>query len=123
MNKTNVIIWGRSFELDVIFQTFTGKDVIENQMHTLENIKYVDFDIAKPGVEKYIRKYHNDELDAAGTDNFFRFVMPKSLFIMRNANNRVFAVMCKYKFDMEHGLAIVFENEQFLEAGPQDLVL
>jgi hypothetical protein len=31
--------------------------------------------------------------------------------------------MCNYKFDMENGLAIVFENEEAIEVGKQDIIL
>ena len=43
--------------------------------------------------------------------------------IARNCNKRAIAVMCNYKFDMEHGIAIVYENEEFKEVGPQDIAL
>jgi hypothetical protein len=31
--------------------------------------------------------------------------------------------MCNFKFDMEHGLAIVFEDEKLKKIGPQEIVL
>ena len=45
------------------------------------------------------------------------------LISVPQVKERVVAVMCDFKFDMENGLAIVFENEKFKEVGYQDLVL
>ena len=33
------------------------------------------------------------------------------------------AIMCNYKFDMENGIAVVFENEKFSDIGKQDIIL
>lgn len=49
--------------------------------------------------------------------------MPKSLFVGRDEAKRIVAIMCDYRFDMEHGLAVVFENEQFKMIGEQDIIL
>ena len=49
--------------------------------------------------------------------------MPKSLFVRRDEAKRIVAIMCDYRFDMEHGLAVVFENEQFKMIGEQDIIL
>ena len=38
-------------------------------------------------------------------------------------NSRVVAIMCNYKFDMEHGIAIVFKNEMFSKIVSQDIIL
>ena len=31
--------------------------------------------------------------------------------------------MCNFKLDMEHGIAVIFEDGKFKTAGPQDLIL
>ena len=80
-NKVKLVIWGREFEINIVFQNFPGEEVTSNQE------------------------------------------IPKSVLIPREKEKRVVALMCNYKFDMEHGLAIVFENEQFKTVGPQDIIL
>lgn len=50
-------------------------------------------------------------------------VMPESIFVPHSKKHRTVAIMCNYKFDMEHGLAVVFENGLFKKVGPQDIVL
>ena len=48
--------------------------------------------------------------------------MPKSISVPKSKTRKI-AIMCNFKYDMEHGLAIVFENEEFVTVGPQDIVL
>lgn len=123
MSKVKASIWGREFELSVSYQNFPGEEITENQRNTLAAITSVDYDIAKNGVERYIRKFFSSELGNESLDNIFRFVMPKSVLITRTEDVRVFAIMCNFKLDMEHGIAVIYENEEFKAAGPQDLIL
>ena len=123
MNRVKVRIWDRDFELNAVYQNYPEEDVTDDQLKTLEKVPEIDFSIAKKGVEKYILKYFKDELGEDNLDNIFRFVMPHSILIAREPGLRVFAVMCNFKLDMEHGIAIVYENEIYKDVGPQDLIL
>ena len=49
--------------------------------------------------------------------------MPRYLFLPKVQKRRTVALMCDYRFDPEHGLALVFENEKLKEIGSQDLIL
>lgn len=123
MSKVNVRIWDREFELSVSYQNFPGEEITENQKRTMAAVPSVDYDAARNSVEGYIRKYFAAELGDDSLDNIFRFVMPKSVLIPRAEGVSVFAIMCNFKLDMEHGIAVIFENETFKTAGPQDLIL
>lgn len=123
MSKIALSIWGREFNLDVIYETFTGKDVIENQRVVLKKIADIDFSESKTALEQYILEENSEDLGSDKVDNLFKYVIPKSLFIVREEEVRIFAIMCKYKFDLEHGLAVVFENEKLKAIGPQDIIL
>ena len=123
MSKIKTQIWGRDFDLGVSFQNFPGEEITENQRETLLSVTTVDYSPAKEGVENYILRFFRSELGEDDLSNIFRFVMPKSILITREDEDRVFAVMCNFKLDMEHGIAIIFKNEQFKAAGPQDLIL
>lgn len=122
-NKLKIIIWDREFELSVIYQNFPGEEVTDDQDRTVKAILDIDFSMAKVAVEKYIKQFNSEELNGEEITNIFRYVMPKSLLIPREHGRRIFAVMCNYKFDMEHGLAIVYENEKCKSVGPQDIIL
>ncbi len=121
MNKIKINIWDRDFELNVAYQNYPGEEVTKNQTDTLNNLTSIDFKDSKEEVVKYIQD--NDFYENEDLDNLFRFVMPKSILITRDDNARIFAVMCNYKLDKEHGIAIVYENEKFKMVGAQDIIL
>jgi hypothetical protein len=123
MNKIDLNIWGRNFELNIIYQNFPNEEIISNQEKTLAGISTIDFDMALPKVEAYIQKYNFDDISEDKITNIFKYVMPKNILIPRLYDKRVVALMCNYKFDMEHGMAVIFENERFKEVGLQDIIL
>lgn len=124
MSKVKTTIWGREFELPVIVKQFKGKDVTEIQEDAVDQLErnMVIFDSAESEVEKYILKNGLKGNGISEVDNIFKYVMPKSISVPK-AKKRVVALMCNYKFDMEHGIAVIFEDEKFKKVGPQDLVL
>lgn len=124
MSKVKTTIWGREFELPIIVKQFKGKDVTEIQEDAVDQLErnMIIFDSAESEVEKYILKNGLKENGISEVDNIFKYVMPKSISVPK-AKKRVVALMCNYKFDMEHGIAVIFEDEKFKKVGPQDLVL
>ena len=123
MNKVKVFIWGRFFELYVSYQNYPGEDVTKNQERTTAAIPLVDFDGALDAVKEYIYKNNSDDINENQIENIFRYVMPKSILVTREKDLRVLALMCNYRFDIEHGMAVVFENERYKAVGPEDLIL
>ena len=124
MNKINTEIWGREFELPVIIKQFKGKEITDIQKEAVDrfekNLNILND--AKAEVEKYIIDNGLKENGINEVDNIFKYVIPKSISVPKS-KKRVVALMCNFKFDMEHGLAIIFEDEKLKEVGPQDLVL
>lgn len=127
MNKAKIEIWGREFELDVSFYVAKGKDVTDSQKNALDLFLKADasklIESAKSEVEEYCFDNANDnEIDEPIT-NIFKYVIPKSIFVDKvRDDSRIVALMCNFKFDMEHGLAVIFKNEKFDEVGEQGLV-
>lgn len=119
----NVTIWGRDFSLPVSYQNFPGEEVTSIQNETVANASRAEFNSSLESVKQYIKKWNSMDLNGDEITNIFKYVMPKSILVTRTDSKRVFAVMCNYKFDMEHGIAVVFENEKFKDAGPQDIIL
>ena len=124
MNKINTEIWGREFELPVIIKQFKGKEITDIQKESVDrfekNLNILND--AKAEVEKYIIDNGLKENGINEVDNIFKYVIPKSISVPKS-KKRVVALMCNFKFDMEHGLAIVFEDEKLKKIGPQDIVL
>ena len=124
MNKVKMQIWGRDFEIPVIVKTFGDKEATNTQLDTLklfEDKKEIVNESLEQ-LEKYVLENGLKENGVEKIDNIFKYVMPKTFYVPKN-NKRVIALICNYKLDMEHGIAVVFENEQFKEIGTQDIIL
>ena len=118
-------IWGREFDLRVVFDCFDDEEVLTIQEQALEAFLKADAAIenSKKQVENYILNDDYAELETDSIDNIFKFVIPTDIYIPRTPETRTAALLCNYRFDEEHGIAIVFENERFKEIGTQDIVL
>ena len=125
MNKKRISIWGRQFNLEVCHDCYPGEEILDTQKDALKNFSDAlpALERAKKEVEQYILKGNPQEFAHKALDNIFKYVMPKSIYVPHDKKHRVIAILCNYKFDMEHGLAVVFENEHFKMIGPEDIVL
>ena len=124
MNKT-MTIWGRQYDLPVVFDCFDNEEVLPIQEQALEAFLKAENTIqeSKQQLEKYILNDEYAEIEGNSIDNIFKYVIPTDIYIPRTPETRTVALLCDYRFDEEHGLAIIFENEQFKEIGEQDIVL
>lgn len=124
MNKIKMNIWGRDFDLPVMIKKFKGKDITDEQNDAVEKFESSEkmVNAAKDEVEKYIIKNGLKDVGVDSVDNIFKYVIPKTISVPKS-KKRIVAIMCNFKFDMEHGLAIVFEDEKLKKIGPQDIVL
>ena len=77
-------------------------------------------DDALEEVKKYCLAKDGDVIEGKKIDNIFKYVVPEKIFVKRDG--RV-ALMCRYKFDMEQGIAVVFEEGKKVEVGSQDIIL
>ena len=124
MNKIKLNIWDRNFELPMSVKTFKGKEPTDVQKDAVAKFEANTdlFSDAQEQVEKYILSHGLKENGIDKVDNIFKYVMPQTIVVPK-AKNRVIGLVCNYKFDDEHGLAVVFENEKFKKIGAQDIVL
>lgn len=120
MNKT-IRVWGREFELEVIFDVYEGEEVLELQNDALEAFTETSGNILDTcdELKEYCIKRDGDQIGAS-IENIFKYVIPESLFIKRNEKKRSVVLLCNYKFDEEHGIALFFENEKLTHIGSQD---
>ncbi len=123
MSKQKITIWGREFDIPAVLECYPGETVLDSQKAALkwlaENGETLDNSLTK--VKAYVQK-NAAELKESGVENIFKYVMPKSIFIPHNTKSTV-AILCNYKFDMEHGLAVVFEKGKLASICPQDDIL
>lgn len=122
-NKVNLIIWGREFELSIIYQNYPGEEVTMNQEKTVRSIDILDFGVSLKPLVEYIRENNFEDIGDTDITNIFKYVMPKCILIPREDEKRIIALMCNYRFDIEHGLTVVYENEKYKTVGPQDIIL
>jgi len=125
MSKEKVTIWGREFQLPTCLECYPGEEVLASQQKTLEWLlnHSAAIDKAKSKVEGYLMKDNPDAFASGAVDNIFKYVMPKSIYVPHNPEHSIIAIMCNYKFDDEHGLAVVFADGQFKAVGSEDIVL
>ena len=123
MNKITMTIWGRQFVLDVIYDCYEGEEITKLQQEAydefISNNSIVD--TVLDCVKNYCLEDENMK-DSDSIQNIFKYVIPKSIFVERDEENKVIVLLCDYRFDNEHGIAIVFENGAFKEiVGQSDL--
>ena len=125
MNKLVVTVWGRELSLDVVMDCYDEEEILPLQIKAyesiLENWSVVEESLSS--VQQYCIDHFAGQIEGGEVSNIFKYVVPNALFIQRNEEKRVVAVLCDFKFDFEHGLAIVFQNEKLADIGPQDIVL
>ena len=125
MNSIKIVLWGRTFDLDIVFDCYKDEDVLELQREAvklfLDNTQNIDLSL--DSIKEYCLTSNRDDILENCIDNIFKYISPKYIFVPRENDKRVIAVMCNYKFDMEHGIAVIFENEQFSKIGKQDIIL
>ena len=125
MDKIKTIIWGRSFELDIVFDVYKGEEILPKQKEALRCFTSTDMftDESLDAVKKYCLSRDSDEIEDK-IENIFKYVVPQSIYIPRRQGEyRIVALMCAYRFDIEHGIAVIFSNEQLKNISNQDNVI
>lgn len=124
MNNVEMKIWGRVFDLEVYFKTYSGSGVTEEQKNTLSVFLDSDEIIngSKDKVITFIEDNYNDQLNGEKIENIFKYVVPSLIYVPQN-NKKMIAILCNFRFDIEHGLAVVFENGTFKSVVLQDAIL
>lgn len=124
MNKLNMTIWGRAIDLSIVFDCYDNKEILPAQRDALDkllNSKAIES--SKAAVESYCLEINKQELGESGIFNIFKYVMPHGLFVRRpTSSDRYVGLMCKYRFNPEDGLAVLFKNEEVYNIGTSDIL-
>lgn len=127
MIKTlNIEIWGRKFSLNVEYDCYAGEKITPEQMEAVERFSnnHISWlDKAKGVVVKYCKEAVDGDDENQKKDNIFSYVKPEAVFVKRDSQKSRIALMCKYRYDPEHGLAIVFDKKGNIAIGNQDIIL
>lgn len=127
MNKASICIWGRQFTLDLYYEGARKEDPSQNQKKAFSVFQNTSMEIDKScqNVKEYVLHDSPEQFEGKPIENIFRYVVPAYIYIpqSRDDEHETVIIMCDYKFDPEHGLAVVFENGKFVRVCPQDDVL
>ncbi len=122
MHKT-FNIWGRDFNLEVMFGNLEDKDAKPIQIAAWEEFNIEIVNSCLKDVEEYCLKHNADEIGTSKIDNIFKYVIPESIYIKNTKDNsHVVALLCAYKFDEDNGMAIIFKNGSLYKIGTQNIV-
>ena len=118
-------IWGREFSLNVVYDCYAGEKITSDQIEAVERLSKHLFWLnkAKEEVVKYRKAEVEDDKENQKKDNIFSYIKPEAFFVKRDDLKSRIALMCKYRYDPEHGLAIVFDRNGNITIGPQDIIL
>ena len=126
MSETlKLIVWDREFTLPIEYDCYKGEKVTKAQKAALKNFAgHKDWiDVSKPQVEGYCREQVLEDEENQKKDNIFSYIKPDYLYVKRDADNPRVAMMCKYRYDSEHGLAVIFSSDGTVTVGTQDVIL
>ena len=127
MSRIVMSTWGKEITLEVRFDLLDDERVTSQQAYALGAIFVLWGAVngALDALRSYCLEHDGDmlasECGTARIDDIFDVVEPYSLFVVRNDSKRSVALMCHYRLDPEHGLALLFENERLTKIGPEDI--
>ena len=124
INELNISIWERTFLLPVEYDCYDDEVVTDVQKSAVKTLAmHPEWIVsAKEHVERFCREEVIADSENNKKDNIFSYIKPDYLFIKREDHPRV-AIMCKYRYDLEHGLAVVFATDGSVTVGLQDFIL
>lgn len=121
----NINLWGRNFPLPVEYDCYVGEMISDEQREALQAFSCHSewLDKAKIVVEKYCKESVMADCENTKKDNPFSYIKPEFLFVHRDRKRPRVLLVCKYRYDPEHGLAVVFSADGDISVGPQDIIL
>ena len=124
MNNVNLMIWGRLFNLPVVFDCYGNESVLPEQKKAIDMFCNAEkaIEAAETAVEAYCLKLNSKEINESSISNIFKYVMPYSLYVRRSTSDRYVGLMCRYRFNPEDGLVVLFKNETAFEIGTTDIL-
>lgn len=116
MDKTTMNIWGKECTLKVIFECYGDQNPTEEQQSRLGSFLNYNNEVEVALIKLKQYCLEDEHMQGVGEiTNIFDYFSPNSIYIKRNKKQKIVALLCDYKFDIEHGIAIVFEDGVFKE--------
>ncbi len=125
LNNTELSIWGRQLSIPVEYEFYDEEVISDFQKELLKQFVAQPERISnsKSLVESYCKEDVEGDSDNLKKNNIFSYLKPDYIFVKRSNKNPAIALMCKYRYDPEHGIAIVFYENDRIKIGSQDIIL
>ena len=125
INNIGISIWDRRFYLPVEYDCYNGEQVTCEQIEAVKCFLSQEELIAKAKreVEAFCQDQVMADVENEKKDNVFSYIMPECIFVKRDIGHPRIALMCRYRYDPEHGLAVVFSSNGDVVVGSQDIIL
>ena len=122
--KVDLVIWGKKFCLP-----FEYTDSVDSTNNTEVELSVKEFsdnseditDKSIPTVKEYVNKSAK-MIGIAKVDELLECINPHMLLIGIDEGNINIALLCGFKYDPEHDIAIIYREQLLVEVGSQDLV-
>lgn len=125
LNSLEATIWGKEFSLPIEYESYEEDPVTEQQIEAvtlfIEHPEWMDN--AKQSVEQYCKEQVLSDNMNDKKDDIFSYVKPVYFFVEQNEQEPSIALMLNYRYDPEHGLAVVFKIDGEIIVGSQDIIL
>ena len=107
-----------------MIKQYDGEEITEIQKEAVEKFQHCEevINASKYSIDQYILENGLKDYNIHKVDNIFKYVMPKSFYVP-DTEKRVVVLFCDFKYDLENGIALVFEDEKLKEIIPEDLAL
>ena len=124
MSKVDKTIWGRKLQLKVIYDCFEDEEITPSQENTLSSFlgDCPEIELSLASLKNYCEKHSAGKIKADDIDNVYKYVVPRSIFVMRKPTGAI-ALLCDFRFDIEHGIAIVFKDGRLNKITTQNAVM
>lgn len=125
IDKINLMIWGRDFTIPIAYECYDSETVTAEQRKAAETFASHPgrIEAAKNKVEQYCKEAVMEDAENQKKDNIFSYIKPERLFVKHDKGSPRTALMCKYRYDPEHGLAVVFNADGSTTIGSQDIII
>lgn len=125
MSKKTINIWNREFQLPIAYMCDSDETVTQIQKEAEQRFFEKASEILSDAgeIKRFCLKNNGADIKENEITNIFKYVMPVEIFVLRCEDKREVAIMCNYRFDMEHGLAVIFENEELVNIISQDQII
>ena len=125
VDTLKMALWGKDVELGIDFDVMPDEAPYDEQRAILQSLveNWSVVEDSKGSVESYCSSTDPEHSTYFETHDINDYVIPKTIWVKHRPSSKTIALLCEYRFDLEDGLAVVFEDCTFEEVCAQDEVV